>query len=244
MAASAAAEPQALPSQPTPTPSDNRQPEKTIIIERHFMPQWEIDEAYRRGMQQGYAQGQLDATYNARQEQLLRTRDDALKAGLEAFSHGQYDQAADYFILGTELDHADPATRIHAGQALFALEQFQEAVPLIRRALELQPRLLYLKFDLRRDYGQPADFEEQIGALRQFLAANPNWQDGYVLLGYQLLYSGQRAEAHSVLARAASLNPTDKLAANLYKASTPLPQRSVPHMQPAVRPASSKQKRV
>lgn len=224
-------------------PSDNHTPEKTIIIERHLLPQWEIDEAYRQGQQQGYAQGQLDATYNARTEKLLRGRDDALHAGLQAFAEGRYDQAADYFILGTELDHADAASRIHAAQALFALEQYEDAVPLVRRALELQPRLLQLKFDLRGDYGDPRDFQQQVQSFTRYLAANPKWQDGYVLLGYELLYSGQRQQAHQVLATAVSLNAADKLAAALYKASVPLPRRTTPPAQPTVRPSLGKQNR-
>jgi tetratricopeptide (TPR) repeat protein len=230
-------------SQPSPGLSDNSPAEKRIIIEHHVMSQAEIDEAYRRGLQQGYSQGQLDGIYSARTERLLHSRDEALKAGLDAFVHGQYDQAADCFMLGTELDHGDPASRIHAAQALIALEQFEEAVPLIRRALSLQPRLIRQKFDLRQDYGAPNDFYQQIDSLKKFLAANPNWQDGYVLLGYEFLYSGQRAEAHSVLGRAVSLDPTDTLATDLYKASVPLIVRSAPKPKPALQPAVSRQNR-
>lgn len=166
-----------------------------------------------------------------------------MKAGLQAFGQGRYDQAADLFTLATELDNGDAASRLHAAQALLALEQYDQAVPLIRRALDLQPRLIHLKFDLRRDYGDVRDFEEQIDALRRTVLANPHWQEGHLLLGYELLFSGQRAQAHQVLARAVSLNPADKLAAKLLKASVPLPARKIPRMQPTIRPARSKASR-
>ncbi len=167
-------------------------------------------------------------------------RDKALRDGLEAFANGRYDQAADFFTLATQLDNGDAASRIHAAQAYFALEQYADAVPLVRRALELQPRLVYLKFDLRRDYGNPQEFNQQLQHLAGLLARHPDWQDGYLLLGYELLYSGQRAAAHRALARAVSLNPTDKLAGRLYKASIPLPHRPAPRVRPSMHPATDK----
>lgn len=213
-------------------PASDNTPDRTIIIERQFWPQHQIGEAYRQGLREGYAQGRTDTIYNARTEKLLRTRDDALQAGLSAFSQGRYDQAADYFLLATELDHADPASRIHAAQALFALEQYAEAVQLIRRAFELQPRLIHVKYDLRTDYPDATDFADQLHAFRRFLAEHPDWQEGHLLLGYQLLYSGQRAEAHRVLAKAVSLDPLDKLAARFHKASVPLPAARLPKTRP------------
>jgi len=183
------------------------------------------DSAYIQGLRDGYAAGLLDAADEARKQRLLRNRGEALRAGLLAFRNGRYDRAADLFSLACELDHGDPASRLHAAQALFALGQYKEAIRKIRRAFELQPKLIYLKFDLRRDYGNPKDFAEQLARFRRVLAERPNWAAGYLLLGYQLLYSGQRGPAHEAFRKAAALHPADELVRKMLRASIPLPSK-------------------
>jgi len=187
-------------------------------------PRWHLYGPAKSGQRLSRAaRGLVDPRYDAK---LLRNRDDALKAGLLAFRSGRYDRAADFFLLACELDCGDPASRLHAAQALFALGQFRDAVSLVRRAFELQPKLVWLKFDLRSDYGNPRDFESQVQRLRTCLRRRPKWADGWLLLGYQLLYSGRRAEAHEAFSKAAALNPADTLARRFLRASLPLRYRN------------------
>jgi tetratricopeptide (TPR) repeat protein len=177
---------------------------------------------YRQGLQDGYRAQQNDDDTNNRTQKLLRTRDDALKAGLQAFHQGSYDQAADLFVLGGELDHGDPACRLYAAQALFAVGQYDQALPLLRRAFDLQPNLLYLRFDLRAEYGNPADMTSQVAILQTFMMNNPDWADGYLLLGYEWLHSGQRNMAYQAFKHAVQLDPVDALSRRLLRLSYPV----------------------
>ncbi len=166
-----------------------------------------------------------DETYQ-RTQRLYQKRDDAIKAGLDAFGQAAYDHAADLFLLAAQLDNGDPASRLYGTQALFAVGQYEQAIPLLRRAFELQPNLIYVRFDLRLDYTDQADFAAQLSDLQALVAANPNWFGGQLLLGYELLHSGQRNQAYQAFARAAQLDPVDALAHKFLKVSYPLPPRS------------------
>lgn len=188
----------------------------------------QLDEAYRQGLREGYQAWQYDNEDYQRTQRLYRTRDEANKAGLEAFREASYDEAADLFLLATQLDNGDPASRLYAAQALFAVGQYEQAIPLLRRAFELQPNLLYLRFDLRLDYGHPEDLAAQLQALQAVVAANPNWTGGHLLLGYELLHSGQRDQAHRAFLRAVQLDPTDRLSRRFLTVSYPLPARPTP----------------
>jgi len=193
----------------------------------------QLDQAYRQGFHEGYeAWRTQDDIYN-RTQRLLRNRDEALKAGLQAFAEGSYDQAADQFLLAARMDNGDPASRLHAAQALFALQQYAEAVPLLRRAFELQPNLIYFKFDLRRDYDSPEDFVAQLEDLKAVVAENPDWADGYLLLGYELLHSGQRSSAYKAFTKAAELDPVDTLSRRFLTVSMPMPAKRAAKPAPA-----------
>lgn len=185
----------------------------------------QLDQAYRQGLRDGYQAQQDENDINTHTQKLLRTRDEALKAGLQAFNQGSYDEAADIFLLATGLDHGDPASRIYAAQSLFALRQYDQALPLLRRAFDLQPNLLHLRFDLGLEYGDPADLASQVKDLQSFMTINPDWSDGYLLLGYELLHSGQRNLAHQAFSRAAQLDPFDTLSRKFLRVSYPIPAR-------------------
>lgn len=193
----------------------------------------QLDQAYRQGLRDGYQAQQEENDINTRTQKLLRTRDEALQTGLQAFNQGSYDRAADAFLLATEMDHGDPACRLYAAQSLFALQQYDQAVPLLRRAFDLQPNLLHLRFDLRSDYGIPADFASQVTTLQTFMSNNPDWSGGYLLLGYELLHSGQRDLAYQAFAHAVQIDPFDALGREFLRASFPLPTNTTPKASPA-----------
>ena len=51
--------------------------------------------------------------------------------------------------------------------SLFATGRYREAVKFLRSAFELQPRIAYLNYDMRKDYRRSDDFERQAAALDQ-----------------------------------------------------------------------------
>jgi tetratricopeptide (TPR) repeat protein len=191
----------------------------------------QLDRAYRQGFQEGYQAWRTDDWLYNWTQRLLRNRDESLNTGLRAFAEGRYDEAADMFLLATRLDNGDPASRLYATQALFALQQYDPAVPLLRRAFELQPNLLYLRFDLRLNYNNPEDLTAQLESLKAAVADYPDWAGGYLLLGYELFHSGERNEAYKAFTRAAEIDPTDQLARRFLTVCYPVPAR------PAAKPA-------
>ncbi len=169
-----------------------------------------VAEAYRQGVDDGRHFEQFERAALMGITSYL----DAMDFGLAAFADGRYTEAADGFLLAARLNQGDPASRIHAAQALFAQGLDAEAVAILRRAIELEPRIIHLPLDLRSDYGTPADFELHVAALTE-RAADPDDFDAAVLLGYVRLFSGRGSAAMEPLARAASLRPDDLLVQRL-----------------------------
>ncbi len=92
---------------------------------------------------------------NRRKERLLSTHAEALAAGLERLRSGDHAQAVVALTLAAELDQGDPACRMHLAQARLALRQYDEAGRVLRRALQLQPKLVYADLHLERYFDTP-----------------------------------------------------------------------------------------
>ena len=125
------------------------------------------------------------------------------------------------FKLAAETNQGDPAARIYAAHALFATGRYREAVPFLKRAFELQPKLVLLDYDMRDDYGRRADFDSHVRALEAALAQSPSSVERLVMLGYVRYYSGQKDTAYEPLARVKRIDPAN-----------PIPDRLLPHCTP------------
>jgi Flp pilus assembly protein TadD len=147
--------------------------------------------------------------------------------GKKAFEAGDYALAARQFLLAATLDQGDPASRLAAAHALVAVGTFEPAVRLLRRAFELQPRLVYLPLQIRGAYGNPDHFALHLTALREAARNDENNPGIWFLLGYFGYYSDHMAEAADALERAAKLRPTDGLIQQLFElASLSAPRTS------------------
>ncbi len=179
------------------------------------------DEFFRFGFLKGYDRGRFEATSDERVQRVLAHASIQLDRGLALFQQGDYPAAVDAFRLATEADHGDAAARIYAGHALFAVGRYRDGVQFLRRAFQLQPRITYLSYDIRNDYGDPADFDRQLDDLRKALALSPQDPDRLFMLGYVLYYTGQRGEAHRVLAQATRVDAKDEIARRLMQNAQP-----------------------
>lgn len=99
-----------------------------------------------------------------REDKLVAQSAKALKAGVEKLRAGEYNQAIAPLTMSAKMNQGDPASRIHLAQARLARGDYVLAGKLLRRALELQPNLIYA--DLHLDQYYP-----QIGTLQKIASA-------------------------------------------------------------------------
>ncbi len=123
--------------------------------------------------------------WQRRKEQLLSANEQATQRGVELLRAGAYREALVDLTLAAELNHGDPACRIHLTQTRVALGHDQEAAEVLRRALELQPKLIPMWLGLETYYPSPEEFDRQVDALARRVAENSHsGADEYLLLGF------------------------------------------------------------
>jgi|GEM_PF-3784982 len=136
--------------------------------------------------------------------------------GMRFFRMGDYQRAAITWLRASELDQGDAASRLAAGHALFALGRYSEANRLLAHAFELTPQLASLSYDIRKDYGNVRDFDQQLAALERFVAANPRDYHGRLLLGYILSYTYGPGYGYEHLQPVIQTVPSDTFARKLW----------------------------
>ena len=121
-----------------------------------------------------------------------------VKLGRASFANGNYGRAAEYFTRAIESD-PEAQTYFLLGQAKFAAGQYADAVARIRDGLALDPNWPASGFNPADLYGAEAvRFAAHLAALKKTLNENPNQAMLEFLLGYQLWFSGNKAEAEKL----------------------------------------------
>jgi len=146
-----------------------------------------IEEAYFAGRydEQLYQQRDFNRRdMQARKERLLTQHEQVLRTGVECLRQGRYNDAIAALTMAGELNNGDPACRIHLAQARLALGHYDEAGEVLRRALELQPKLVYVQLHLEQFYSDPRVFNEQVDQLIATLKKRKATANEYFLLGF------------------------------------------------------------
>lgn len=167
----------------------------------------DVGQAYR----QGVSDGQNYERFEIQAERGLGAYLDAMADGHDAFFQGHYGAAARFFLLAAELNQGDPSARLCAVHCETALQHFEPAARLLHRALELQPKIVYLPLDVRGSYGVPGDFERNITALGTAVQRDADNAGLRLLQGYYHYFSSRPSEAAQALAAAADLAPDDRV---------------------------------
>jgi len=141
----------------------------------------------------------------------IRTYVGAMQEGIKAFRHAEYSQALRHFLLAARQNQGDPAARLHGMYAMVALGKYDDAVLMMRRAIQLQTRLLELPLDIRDEYGPKVDFDAHLTRLRRYVHDNDGDAGLWMLLGFYQHFSGDAAGADKSLRRASQLAPSDPL---------------------------------
>ncbi len=176
-------------------------------------------EVFDDGYIGGFHDGRRFQQWQQKAELGLTSYVKAMEQGNVSFRNGQYGAAARHFILAAKLNQGDPASRLHVVHALVALGHYADAVPALRRALQLQPRLVYLPLDIRGDYGRPPEFAQHLANLAATAKEHPDDAGLWLLLGYYQFFSGAESKAAHSLGRAVELSPTDATARELHQAA-------------------------
>lgn len=178
-------------------------------------------EYYRFGFVRGSRYGQIHREADARTDRLLNSADKFRARGIAYLREGRYLQAANAFKVSAETNQHDPAARLYAAHAYFAIGRYRDAVAFLDRAFELQPKIAYLDYDLRDEYGRKADFDRHLAALEHALDRSPHDVDRLVLLGYVLCYTNQREIAWKPLIEAYRHAPQRGLVTRLLETAQP-----------------------
>lgn len=173
--------------------------------------QWrELQHARRAEARAAVAERRAVRDMRQRKLRLLSAHELAVEEGLAGLRAGDYRAALIALTRAAELNHADPACRIHLAQAHMALGHDDEAAKALRRGLELQPRLAPINLDLQSVYPDPADFADEVDALAARLAARDDTTaEEQFLLGFMRFQQGRTDEAYTAFRLAARGLPKD-----------------------------------
>jgi len=156
----------------------------------------------------GYDLGRT-AAVAAEPEQPVEQIDRMLEGGLEAMRAGDYDSARRYFVRVLLRRPDDGRVRTYYVAALMADGQYTEAAICLRRALQLWEDVELGEFDLAELFSDQRTLEQQVAALRTFVADNPERLDGWLLLTWAYAFSGEREDARLIVAEARRTWPDD-----------------------------------
>ncbi|MGD2109465.1 MAG: tetratricopeptide repeat protein [Phycisphaerae bacterium] len=173
------------------------------------------DDDLERAYRQGVSDGQNYERFDIQAERGLATYQGAMAEGHAQFEEGHYAAAARQFLLAATVNQGDPASRLCAAHAHFALGEFEPAVRLLHRAFELQPKFLYLPLDIRGAYGKPAGFDDHLRTLRKAAFTHEGDSGLWLLLGYCRFYSADLKGARVAIRHALDLAPDDELTRRL-----------------------------
>jgi tetratricopeptide (TPR) repeat protein len=200
---------------------------------------WRLYQVYKRIRTEQFNERDMAQ----RAERLLRSHAEALRVGLTHLQRGDYSNAVIALTLAAELNHGDPASRIHLAQARLALGHYRDAGASLRRALELQPKLAYIPLNLESYYPSPNVFGRDVDAFAAKLREESGTTNEYFALGFFQLQRGSFAEANAALRKAHRAMPKDTLTRDLVKVSKPPARTDVPASPGVESPASSPKQR-
>jgi Flp pilus assembly protein TadD len=128
---------------------------------------------------------------------------------------GDYPDAGKWFLRSLDLNDADPEGWYSLGRLRYTEQRFGDAADCFQRALVLAPGNVKVENNLGLAYEGLNRTDDAVAAYRQAIA----WQDAgppeklseqpLLNLAIAVMHRGQMSEAHSLLARAASIAPKD-----------------------------------
>jgi hypothetical protein len=156
-----------------------------------------------------------------RRVRLLTQHEKALFAGLARLERGDAKRAIVALTLAAKLNQGDPACRLHLAQARLAQGHYLEAGLALRRALELQPKLVYADLHLDSYYANAHALDRYTEKLAGWVREHPARAEVYFLLGFLEFQRGDFAAAHLAFERVQQAMPEDCLTRDFAEITKP-----------------------
>jgi tetratricopeptide (TPR) repeat protein len=141
-----------------------------------------------------------------------------LALGDKSFREARYNDAVLSYAKAVEASPNDGVLHLVFADALFAAGEYHFAASALRRALELDPKLLNSVVDKRGFYGDPTDFDRQLAQLEKFLETHFADDDARLVLGANYLFAGRAAQAAEFLENSSSASVRESSAGQLVLA--------------------------
>lgn len=162
-----------------------------------------------------------------------------MRLGSQNFQKTQYEEAQDAFESASrslhELD-GQPLQVIPIGcrfaplataNALFAQKHFKPAAEAVVTGMRYLPEWPAMTLDLRSLHHDPAEYEAIVEDLRGKLKETPNDAALQFLLGYELYFTGKKAEAHEQFEKTLKLDP-NHVGAKMFLHPEQKPEDDIP----------------
>jgi hypothetical protein len=198
----------------------HRYPGPVYGYEHNYLTQPAFDEGYWQGRRDGRRVARWEFQY----QRGVASYSQSMRAGVVSFKAGDYARAARQFVLAAELNQGDASCRLLAAHALVALGRFHEACLTVRRALQLQPKIVYLSLDIRGEYGPNDHFDKHYQRLESAARGQQDDPSLWFLLSYYQFFSGRSIEAYDSIRHSDALDPglrTTQRLKEAIKLSTP-----------------------
>lgn len=135
------------------------------------------------------------------------------------FRLGHYDRAVESYQKALSQDPSDANLHFILSDALFAVANYHDAAAEILTAIQLDPGLAESNADKREFYGIPADYNQHIASLEQYINENSADADAWLVLGYNQYFKKEYKLARVAFDKARELaSPSTRRGAELFLA--------------------------
>ena len=128
------------------------------------------------------------------------------------FKEGRFQEAAESYLRALAYAPDDATIHFVLADALFSIGDYHYAAYMIGKGLSIDPELASADADKRTFYTDVKDFEKQMATLRAYVEEKPYDAAAQIVLGYNLNFSKQPAEASQVFRRVLEIHPKNEVA--------------------------------
>jgi hypothetical protein len=152
-----------------------------------------------------------------------------LALGDRAFREARYSDAVYAYAKATEYAPNEGVLHLILSDALLATGDYHYAAYSLRKAIELDPRLIDAQVDKHSFYGDPSEFDRQLALLARYVEDHFVDDDARLLLAANYLFASRPNQAADLLDSAFSLAVRESNAGKVISARAHALAQSRPH---------------